>query len=103
MPKDDKLGPGENQSPKHKNNPTIGANVKPDQDYIDDSLIGGNKHTSTGGSESEYHDAPGECDKNARKNYGVDSPEGPYFEEFSEGSDYSDRSQGSTLDRGSID
>jgi len=103
VPKEDKLGPTENQSPQWKNHPTVGANLKPDPDYVKDSLMGGNKHSSTGGSADEYHDAPGAVEKMARDNYGTESPEGPYFEEFSEGTDYNDRSQGSTLDKGSID
>ena len=103
MPKEDKLGPEENQSPIWKHRPTIGANLKPDPDYVFDSIMGGNKHSPTGGSESEYHDQPGECEKSAKANYGIESPEGPYSEEFDEGTDYSDRSQGATLEKGSID
>lgn len=102
--KRDVLGPKENQSPVWKHRPSNGANLEPDPDYVTDSLIGGPKHTSTGGSESEYHDSPGAVEREARDNYGIETPEGPYFEEFSEGGEPpEEKSQGATLTRGSVD
>lgn len=103
MPKVDKLGPKENQSPVWKHRATTGADLSPEADYVEDSLIGGNKHSATGGSRDEHNDNPGPVEKKARANYGTDTPEGPYDEDFNEGTHYEDRSQGATLTRGSID
>ena len=86
-----------------ENRPTKGAS--PNTDKQDEAaLIGGNKHTGTGGSADEYSDRQNECTQNARGNYGIDTPALEYEDNFSEG-DYpgEEKSIGATMDSGSID
>lgn len=93
----------ENASPISKNRPTTGANPPESEDF-DYAESGGNKHTSTGGSRDMYSDNPGPVEREAKSNQGIQTPSGPYEDNFSEGdSPGPERSIGASLDKGSID
>ena len=88
-----------NQTPIAKNRPSTGSNPSINER---DSLIGGNKHSSTGGGQDEHRN-PGALEKQGRARFGIVSggPESVNSEETSSG-EASSASQGSTLTRAGI-
>lgn len=93
---------GDMQSPTHKAEPTKGANPKMPEDFQDGG-IGGNKHSTTGGSRDAFSDNPGEVERSAAANHGVQKHNRLYEDNFDEGGPGDVDSIGASRKSGSID